>query len=107
MENRAVNKRELLEILKLKSNMNSKRVMFNINDLPKRELTPYRLLGFIEGDGSFSISNKSPELNIGIQYKNLHFLYEISEFLSKLPFNPTIGPKQDLVDSKPRPSVRV
>ena len=37
--------------------MNSKRTTFNIKDLPKRELAPYRFLGFMEGDGSFSIYN--------------------------------------------------
>ena len=35
------------------------------------------------------------------------FLYEISEFFSKLPYNPIIGPKEDVVDSKPKPRVRV
>ena len=33
--------------------MNTKIINFNVSTLPKRELTPQRLLGFIEGDGSF------------------------------------------------------
>ena len=60
--------------------MNTNRKNFDPNALPKRDLTSNRLLGFIEGDGSFTITNKSPELHIGIHSKNLHFLHEISNF---------------------------
>ena len=41
--------------------MNNKRLTFDINDLPKRFLTPYRLLGFIEGMGLFFCSSSSSE----------------------------------------------
>ena len=107
LENRSINSEELSEILKLKSKINTKRINFDVSTLPKRELTPNRLLGFIEGDGSFTITNKSPELYIGIHIKNVHFLYEISEFFEKLPYNPSIGCREDMVDSKPKPVIRI
>jgi hypothetical protein len=49
MEKRRLNKEELNKILKIKSGMNSQRLQFNINDLPKRSLTLSRFLGFVEG----------------------------------------------------------
>lgn len=54
------NKEELEKIWILKSRMNSKRKCFNNNNLPKRSLTPYRLLGFVEGDGTFCLPNMNP-----------------------------------------------
>jgi hypothetical protein len=36
MEKRRLNKEDLNKILKIKSGMNSQRLKFNINDLPKR-----------------------------------------------------------------------
>lgn len=105
LEKRKLNDQELLAILNLKSNMNTKRTEFNQKNLPKRPLTPYRLLGFLEGDGSFCLPNLIPSLVIKQHSKNIHFLFEISEFLSNLPFNPSIGPETDLLGSKPIPSV--
>lgn len=102
---RKLNDQELQEILKLKSNMNTLRVCFNPDNFPKRPLTPYRLLGFIEGDGSFCLPNMVPTLTIKQHTKNIHFFNEISEFLSNLPFNPNIGPSTDVLNSKPRPII--
>lgn len=102
---RKLNDQELQEILKLKNKMNTMRVSFNLEDLPKRPLTPHRLLGFIEGDGTFCLPNMEPVLAIKQHSKNIHFFYEISEFLSNLPFRPSIGPATDISDSKPRPGI--
>ena len=85
--------------------MNSQRVSFNINVLPKRSLTPYRLLGFIEGDGTFCLSNMIPTFSIKQHSKNIHFLYEIADYLVKLSFNPEIGPKIDNLNTKPTPGI--
>lgn len=85
--------------------MNIKRIRFNLNSLPKRILTSYRLLGFIEGDGSFCLPNLVPNLVIKQHSKNIHFLQDISEFLSNLPFNPSVGPKTDVLGTKPKPGV--
>ena len=41
-------------------------------------LTPNRLWGFIEGDGSFCITSMIPVLTIKQHSKNVHFLYEIA-----------------------------
>lgn len=99
------NDKELQEILKIKFNMNTLRVCFNPDNLPKRPLTSYRLLGFIEGDGSFCLPNMVPTLTIKQHTKNILFFYEVSEFFSNLPFNPKIGPNTDVLNSKPRPGI--
>lgn len=75
--------------------MNSQRLQFNINAAlpPKRSLTLSRLLGFVEGDGTFYISNMVPTFSIKQHSKNVHFFYEIAEFLNKLPYWPEIDLK--------------
>ena len=46
---------ELVEqIEKIKAEMNSKRTEFLMSEEHKVEISPNRLLGFLEGDGSFS-----------------------------------------------------
>lgn len=105
---RKLNKEELAKILILKSvasRMNSLRKNFDNNRLPKRSITPYRLLGFVEGDGTFCLPNLIPYFGIKQHYKNTHFLYEIAEFLNSLPYNPEIGPKIDKLNTKPTPAV--
>lgn len=92
-EKRKLAKEELNQILDIKLDMNSKRLVFDLNDLPKRSLTPPRLLGFIEGDGTFCLPNMIPTLSIKQHSKNIHFFYEIAEFLIKLPYCPEIGPE--------------
>ena len=47
---RKLNDQELQKILEIKSGMNSLRDSFYVDHIAKRPLTPYRLLGFIEGD---------------------------------------------------------
>ena len=105
IEKRTLNKEELNKILKIKSGMNSKRLQFNVNDLPKRSLSHSRLLGFVEGDGSFYISNMVPTFSIKQHSKNVHFFYEIAEFLNKLPYCPEIGPKIDILNTRPTPGI--
>lgn len=105
IKKRKLNKKELNKILNIKSGMNNQRLQFNINDLPKRSLTSYRLLGFIEGDGTFCISNMIPTFSIKQHIKNIHFLYEIAVFLNKLLYCPEIGPKIDKLNTKPTPCV--
>ena len=68
-------------------------------------LTPSRLLGFVEGDGTFCISNMVPTFSIKQHSKNIHFLYEIAEFLNKLPYCPEIGAKIDKLNTRPTPGV--
>lgn len=105
MAKKKLNREDLNKILKIKSNMNSQRLVFNNNDLPKRSLTPSRLLGFVEGDGTFCIANMVPTFAIKQHTKNIHFLYEIAEFLTKLPYCPEIGAKIVKLNTKPTPGV--
>ena len=85
--------------------MNSQRIQFNIHDIKKRPLTPNRLLGFIEGDGSFCITSMIPALSIKQHSKNVHFLYEIAEYLNTIPYNPEMGPKEDNLNTRPVASI--
>jgi hypothetical protein len=101
IKKRKLNKEELNEILILKSKMNSQRLHFEIKDIPKRALTPYRVLGFVEGDGTFCLTNMSPLFAIKQHSKNIHFLHEIAEFLNNLPYNPEIGPSIDKLNTRP------
>jgi len=87
--------------------MNSLRNNYDNLSLPKRNLTPYRVLGFVEGDGTFYISNLIPQFSIKQHFKNVHFLHEIAEFLNNLPYNPTIGPENDILNTKPVPGVYI
>jgi hypothetical protein len=105
LENRKLNKEELNIILNLKLSMNSKRQYFDSESIPKRTLTPYRLLGFVEGDGTFCLPNLIPFFGIKQHSKNIQFLYEIANFLNKLPFKPEIGPEIDNLNTKPTPNV--
>lgn len=98
---RKLKQAELEKILSIKSGMNSLRIQFNVHDIPKRPLTPNRLLGFIEGDGSFCITSMIPVLTIKQHSKNVHFLYEIAEYLNTIPYNPDIGPKEDKLNTRP------
>lgn len=63
-EKRKLNGEELKKILSIKSGMNSQRKNFDNSELPKRTLTPYRLLGFVEGDGTFCLPNLVPTFGI-------------------------------------------
>ena len=105
MEKRKLSKEELNEILNKKSGMNSQRLVFNIKDLPKRSLSISRILGFVEGDGSFYISNMVPTFSIKQHSKNVHFFYQIAEFLNKLPYCPEIGPEIDKLNTRPTPGI--
>lgn len=101
LDKRKLRQDELEKILSIKSGMNSQRTQFNVKDLKKRPLTPNRLLGFIEGDGSFGITSMIPTLTIKQHSKNVHFLYEIAEYLNTIPFNPELGPKEDNLNTRP------
>jgi hypothetical protein len=117
LEKRKLNDTELEKILAIKSGMNASRkgrqaknkwpAAIDPKSLPKRTLTPYRLLGFVEGDGTFSLPNLLPYFGIKQHSKNIHFFYEIAEFLSNLPYNPVIGPTSDVLNTKPKATVHI
>ena len=58
-------------------------------------------MGFVEGDGCFTISGMLPLFNIKQPSKNIHFFYEIAEFFNNLPYTPEIGPTVDKLNTKP------
>jgi hypothetical protein len=54
----------LQEIAKIKKDMNSKRVEFTMPESHKPLITPYWLLGFVEGEGSFSVRRASGKFEL-------------------------------------------
>ena len=107
LEKTKLSNTELKDILVLKSGMNTSRINFDPQRLPKRTLTPYRLLGFVEGDGTFCLPNLLPYFGIKQHSKNIDFFYEIAEFLNNLPYNPVIGPRSDVLNTKPKATVHI
>jgi len=105
LDKRKLRQDELEKILSIKSGMNNLRIQFHTQDIKRRPLTSYRLLGFIEGKGKFHITNMIPTFGIKQHSKNIHFLYEIAKFLNNLPYKPEIGANFDKLNTKPTPGV--
>jgi len=84
------NKDILKNILTLKDSMNKKRVLFELPSNHSIKITPYWLLGFIEGEGYFSIAQTGyNRLEFGIPQtlNELPVLESIKQFLLNLPGN--------------------
>ena len=80
--------KELREkIINLKSQMNKNRVDFKQPEGHSIRITRYWLLGFIEGDGFFSVNQSDYTLKFGISQAcyELNVLEEIKKFLLNLP----------------------
>ena len=75
------------KILSLKDQMNKKRVNFDLPLSHSVNISRYWLLGFIEGDGFFSVnrSDYSVKFGIGQIYYEYHVMEEIKTFLLNLP----------------------
>lgn len=75
------------EILDLKNQMNKKRIDFNQPKGHFINITRYWLLGFIEGDGYFSVNiqNYSLKFGIGQTANEINLLEAIQKFLLGLP----------------------
>ena len=87
--------------------MNSLRTNYEGYTLTSDMVNKYWLLGFVEGDGTFCIPNMNPTFAIKQHSKNIHFFYDIAEFLNKLPYCPEIGPKYDNLNSNPTPGIYI
>ncbi len=88
------------KILNLKGQMNKKRVDFNQPEGHSIDITRYWLLGFIEGDGFFSVNQSDYSLKFGISqtYYELNVLEEIKKFLLNLPGEYSVKRKnQDII----------
>jgi LAGLIDADG endonuclease len=77
------------EIVFLKNTMNKKKFEWKQPESHDIIITPYWLLGFIEGEGYFSISRKTYQISFGISQtkKEINVLKKIREFLLNLPGN--------------------
>lgn len=73
----------------LKDQMNKNRIDFNQPKGHSIKITPYWLLGFVEGDGYFSVNLKTNSLKFGIGQtsQEIGVLEEIKKFLLLLPGN--------------------
>jgi LAGLIDADG endonuclease len=70
--------------------MNKNRKIFDSSLLNKDEIHPYWMLGFSEGDSSFTVQatkSFSPRFSISQHKKNNILLKAISKFIFNLPFN--------------------
>lgn len=67
------------KLIELKDQMNKKRIDFYKPECHSINITSYWLLGFIEGDGCFSVNPKTCSLKLGIgqTYKEIRILEEI------------------------------
>ena len=77
----------VFEINTLKKSMNTKRSYFGTTESIKFRITPYWVLGFIEGEGSFHILNKDyyPRFSIGQSTKDLALMEQLKNFFNELP----------------------
>lgn len=75
------------EILDLKNNMNRKRVDFQKSLEHQIKITPYWLLGLIEGEGYFSVANTTNSLIFGVSLTagEIDVLFAIKKFMLDLP----------------------
>lgn len=76
----------IFEINTLKKGMNTNRSNFGTTESRKFRITPYWVLGFIEGEGSFHILNKDyyPRFSIGQSTKDLALMEELKNFFNSL-----------------------
>ena len=79
-------------ILVIVGGMNTLRTDLHMADEIEFNITPYWLLGFIEGEGSFYIKNRNISLGfrIGQTEQESHLLRAVGDFLEKLPGDYTI-----------------
>ena len=93
----------ILEIIRIKDSMNKGRTNFSMPSEHNYRITPYWLLGFVEGDGSFFIRRKNYQLYFSIVQHSLlrssagalrssrwerdfELMNKIGDFLYDLPF---------------------
>lgn len=77
----------ILDITLIKDGMNKGRTNFSMPTEHKYRITPYWLLGFVEGDGSFFIRRKNYQLYFSIAQhsRDLELINKIADFLYDLP----------------------
>lgn len=75
-----------LEINTIRKGMNTQRSYFGITESRKFRITPYWVLGFIEGEGSFHILKKDyyPRFSVGQSVKDLALMEELKNYFNSL-----------------------
>lgn len=76
----------LKEILEIKNGMNKSRSDYTL--LKEIKITPYWLLGFIEGEGCFSINKGNSyrlDFSLSQAYSNMELMKKIKNYLENLP----------------------
>ena len=91
-KNKTLNKDETDHIFKLCSNLNDKRKDFNMPNNHKIKITPSWLVGFIEGEGTFTIRSPrnntvSAEFSLELTESQKPLLDAIKVFIDSLSFN--------------------
>ena len=80
---RSLDNKTLLEIIKLKNGMNKSRISYDGYRVSLDMINKNWLLGFVEGDGTFYLSNNT--VVFGITQKSKEVLLLISQFIQNLP----------------------
>lgn len=65
--------------------MNSTRKSYNDRVIPSMIITPYWLLGFVEGEGTFGIKNMVPYFQVRQHNRNVLLMSRINQYLNNLP----------------------
>lgn len=94
------------KLLLLKTSLNKPKLDSSLQNyiIHKNMITDYWLLGFVEGDGSFFISNNSATFSL--RQKDKQILEIISQFLEELPICPPLDLNLFKPD-KPQCSIRL
>lgn len=82
---------QLERIKGIKSQINSGRTLYNYDLIPKINVNPFWLLGFLEAEGTFGFKNLSPYFQVGQHTRSSHVLEAITSYLHSLPKGFTIS----------------
>lgn len=74
-------------IKEIKNNMNSKRTDYNMPLTYRIKVNPSWLIGFIEGDGSFTLEDIYPRMLISLNKRDVSTLEAIKNYLPSAPGN--------------------
>jgi hypothetical protein len=88
----------LKEILEIKNGMNAKRTDFTMPKSKEIHITPYWLLGFIEGEGCFSINRRNNfrlDFSLVQSSTNFELIQKIKIYLENLPSEASTGGSYD------------
>jgi len=87
------------ELLGIRSRINKRRVNFIMPKSHNIKITPYWILGFVEGDGSFNVRTRGSTLIFGLAQtvSELTLMEAIQQYLLSLPGKHVVRSKSNLV----------